>query len=179
MEMSMSRYLTPLVFVGTLLAAANVAGQGNAPQNGQAVLDSEFVIVAFNGQYAVIKYSELADTRAANDKVKAFARKLFKEHKSMMDGLNPYIAKQKLTPVSGAQKASQTEAERLSKLQGAAFDHAFLKRTIEDHEKALEFYEAESKLGKNADLKAYASGMLPRLRDHLQEAKILASQLKQ
>jgi putative membrane protein len=174
----MSRYATSLACALVLAAVAAFALRGDAQAKGQPVLDTDFLIKAINDTHAEMKYCELADAHAASDKVKAFAGKLAKEHKSMLQNLDRFVSDRKLAVVAGADKASRDEADRLSKLQGANFDKAFLQRIIDDHEKTIQMFETQAKQGKDAGLKAFANETLPRLREHLQEAKALAGQPK-
>src|SRR5262249_4402625 len=150
------------------VVAARSEAQGKGPP-----LDTDFLIQAVNLVHADIKYCELADSHAANDKVKQFAAKVMKEHKSTLESLNRFAKDQKVAIVAGADKATKEEADRLGKLNGAAFDKAFLQRMVEDHDKAVQMFEAQAKQGKDAGLKAFANEYLPRLRDHLQDAKAL------
>jgi putative membrane protein len=62
-------------------------------------------------------------------------------------------------------------------LSGAEFDRAFAKHMVEGHEKAIRKFEAASASLQDADLKEYADNTLPVLRDHLQMAQNLQSQI--
>jgi putative membrane protein len=172
----MSRCVASLFCAPVLLAAA-VTARSDAQAKNQP-LDMDFLIQAVNAAHADIRYCDLADGHAASDKVKQFASKLVKEHKGMLESLDRFAKDSKVAIVAGADKASQDEANRLGKLNGAAFDKALLQRLIEDHEKAIAMFEAQAKQGKDAGLKAFATENLPRLRDHLKEAKALAAQVK-
>jgi putative membrane protein len=141
-------------------------------------LDKDFLIQAVNSGNAEIKYSELASSHSSNDNVKAYAKKVAKDHKDMAAGLDRYASDQKVAILAGADKATKDEVEHLSKLQGPAFDQAYIKRMIDDHEKAIGMFEAQAKQGLDGKLKAFAQDGLPILREHLQGAKALALELK-
>ena len=64
-------------------------------------------------------------------------------------------------------------AERLSRLSGAQFDQAYAKAMVEDHEEAVALFEAQTKNGRDAAVKEFASKTLPKLRDHLEMARKL------
>jgi putative membrane protein len=66
----------------------------------------------------------------------------------------------------------------LSKLQGADFDREYLKQIIDCHDKAVTLFEREAKTGTNADLKMVAGGTLPKIKEHLKEARALRDGLK-
>ena len=62
-------------------------------------------------------------------------------------------------------------------LSGVDFDRAFAKHMVAGHEKAIRKFEAASASLQDADLKEYAENTLPVLREHLQMAKSLQSQI--
>jgi predicted outer membrane protein len=49
---------------------------------------------------------------------------------------------------------------KLGKLEGAAFDRAYVDDQIRDHEKTIALFEREAKTGKEAELKAFAEKTL-------------------
>lgn len=62
-------------------------------------------------------------------------------------------------------------------LTGADFDRAFAKHMVAGHEKAIREFEAASASLQDSDLKEYADNTLPVLREHLQMAQSLQSQI--
>jgi putative membrane protein len=68
----------------------------------------------------------------------------------------------------------QAAAKRLTELDGAAFDRAHLQHVIQEHEEAIAQFTREAQEGQNPQLKAFASKMLPKLREHQQTAQQLA-----
>src|SRR6185437_1837064 len=67
--------------------------------------------------------------------------------------------------------------DRLSKLNGAAFDKAYMKNMVSDHKEDVAKFKKESTSGKNADLKAWAGKTLPTLQDHLKMAEDTAAKV--
>ena len=61
--------------------------------------------------------------------------------------------------------------ERLSKLQGVQFDRAYVQSMVKDHIKDVSAFEKETSSGSDPKLKDFANRTLPRLKDHLREAK--------
>ena len=68
----------------------------------------------------------------------------------------------------------QVAAKRLSGLDGAAFDRAYLQHIIQEHRNAVALFTKEAEQGQHPQLKAFASQMLPMLQEHLQRAQQLA-----
>ena len=59
-------------------------------------------------------------------------------------------------------------------MSGAAFDTAYVKEMVVDHEKDVAAFEKEAKDGKDPDVKAWAKKTLPTLRSHLADAQALS-----
>jgi putative membrane protein len=174
----MRRFVTSFACAAVVVILASGTGSGAQKDKQPVYLDKDFLIQAVEGGHAEMKYSELADKHASSDKVKAFARKMVKEHKDMLEGLNRYVDDLKLAIVAGTDKAVRAEADRLSRLDGAAFDQAYIQRMVEDHEKTLAMFETQAKEGKDDRLRKLANDALPHLRDHLKEAKAVAADVK-
>ena len=77
----------------------------------------------------------------------------------------------------GAAPAQSPEYQKLNSLAGPAFDKAYLDAMIEGHQKSVELYDQASRSLDGA-AKKLASEMLPKIKDHLQQAKNLRAQIK-
>ncbi|MEO8522648.1 MAG: DUF4142 domain-containing protein [Acidobacteriota bacterium] len=62
----------------------------------------------------------------------------------------------------------KAEIKRLSGLNGAAFDRAYMAIMVADHNKDVSEFQRASTTAKNADLKAWAGKTLPTLKEHQQ-----------
>ncbi len=140
--------------------------------------DDQFLKDIFVQGHAEIAYSELAERRAANDKVKEFAREMVKEHKRCNEKLAQLLKDRKLAIVAGTEKQTKEEVARLSKLEGANFDRAYMDRMIQDHEKAVAMVQTQTTAAVEADVRAFAKEALPTLKTHLERAKEIAKALK-
>jgi putative membrane protein len=63
--------------------------------------------------------------------------------------------------------------KKLEGLSGTDFDRDFVKMAVNDHEKDIKEFEKASKDLDDADLKAFATKMVPKLQEHLSQAKSL------
>jgi len=59
----------------------------------------------------------------------------------------------------------------LQKLNGDAFDKAFVKQIVKDHQKDIKYFEKEQNSLKDPQLKSFARQTLPVLQEHLQMAQ--------
>ena len=61
--------------------------------------------------------------------------------------------------------------KRLSRLSGAAFDRAYMQAMVNDHRTDVSEFRRESQVGKDPELKQWASKTLPTLEEHLKMAQ--------
>ena len=66
---------------------------------------------------------------------------------------------------------NQARIDRLSKLSGAAFDHAYVQDQLKDHIQDVAEFQKEASAGKNGTIRAFAAETLPTLQDHLKQAR--------
>jgi putative membrane protein len=60
---------------------------------------------------------------------------------------------------------------KLSKMQGAAFDRGYMAHMVTAHQQAVAMFQREATGVKDADAKAWASKTLPTLQEHLKMAR--------
>jgi putative membrane protein len=160
---------TLLALAGGLWMAWGAFAQ--APQLGE--VDKAFVKAAASNGQAEIQLAKLGASRASREAVQEFARRLEKEHTEANTQLLKILNSQGID-VSRDMEPYLSAAKHLESLQGEAFDRAFLEHTIKEHEEAVAHFTKEAKEGRNPQLKAFASEMLPSLKEHLQRARDLA-----
>jgi putative membrane protein len=66
---------------------------------------------------------------------------------------------------------------RLSRLDGAAFDRAYMKAMVADHQRAVQMFTARANNGRNTDLRSWTATTLPTLRKHLEMAQDIYASL--
>lgn len=140
--------------------------------------DIEFLTKAAACGHAEVKYSELAKDQAESEKVKEFAQRMIEDHKKANNQLSEYARGLKTAVVAGLEKDKQDIYDRLSRLKGAEFDRAYMQQMIEDHEKAIQLFETQAKVGQHEGLKTFASETTPKLKKHLEHARAVLADLK-
>ena len=113
----------------------------------------------------------MAVSKAASAHVKAFGNRMIADHgKANAELTQMAIIKGLDVPtVVGAE--NQKTADELSKQYGTDFDKAYMRAMVEDHEKDVKEFEKTSKNAKDAEIRNWATKMLPTLREHLRLAK--------
>jgi putative membrane protein len=133
--------------------------------------DSRFAKEAAQGGMAEVKLGQLAQGKGSNDAVKSFGKRMVDDHSKAGDKLKETAAKENVTLPTDISAKDQATYDRLSKLNGAAFDRAYAKDMVKDHQTDVAAFQKEANGGKSESLKSFASETLPTLQDHLKEAK--------
>ncbi len=139
--------------------------------------DKEFVMKASAAGLAEVNLSTLARTRGGNA-VKEFAQHMLTDHTKANRELLALADKQSLTVAKEMDEKHTKLFEKLSKLDGAEFDRAYMEGMLKDHEEAVKLFEKESKEGSNEALKSWAGKTLPALKKHLEMAREIAKKEK-
>jgi len=112
--------------------------------------DKKFLATAAQSDQNEIALSQLADQKATDPAVKAFAEKMVTEHNKMTDSMKPFATSWGLTPPTGPDSDHQKELDKLSGLSGKDFDKEYISDMISDHAKALSAFTTEAKDTKDA-----------------------------
>jgi putative membrane protein len=177
----------------TVIAGAVVLALSAAPAfaagkkqgiTSKQVSDQEFVIHAAKGDMAEIELGKVAQTKASAESVKTFAKRMIDDHQRALDSLKPIAMNEKITVPTTIDPKDQALKERLEKLSGRAFDRAYMSAMIKDHRHDVAEFRAASTKARSADVKQYASTILPSLEKDLKlgqtaEKSVMAASGKQ
>jgi predicted outer membrane protein len=180
--------VTAAVYCGSLPTAFPAARQDNT------LLDK-----AVEANVAEIELSKMAEMRAEDPRVKAFAAMMIKDHTKALRQMQH----DQDTAQSGASVLSREHRElrdRLSELSGSEFDKAYMDAMVEMHRKDIQEFEsaAQSKPSKSDDAtsdsstvtrekpepvegaenKPLAKELLPMFKVHLQQATEIQENLQ-
>lgn len=151
---------------------------GAVPQSNSAptepkheVSDVQFARNAAQGGTAEVKLGELATQKGDNSTVKDFGKRMINDHTAANDKLNQIASKDGISLPSDLSQQDQAVYDRLSKLSGPAFDRAYARTMVQDHEKDITEFKREASSGDNDDVKNFASQTLPTLEEHFRLAQ--------
>lgn len=175
----MHRSLT--IAVLSLAAAGTVAAQAKAPN----LTDPEVAHVAVTANTIDIDAGKLALSRSKNSDVRAFAEMMVRDHGAVNARASALANKLNVTPKANAvsQSLDNGAAEaraRLEKLNGKAFDQAYMEREIAFHQAVLDALDGVLiPTTENAELKQLLVEVRPAIAAHLEyarqvDAKVLA-----
>lgn len=107
--------------------------------------DKKFLATAAQSDQNEIALSQLAEQKATNPAVKAFAAKMVTEHKKMSASMKPFADSWGLTAPTGPDADHQKALDKLNGLAGADFDKEYIGDMVSDHAKALSAFTTEAK----------------------------------
>ena len=151
---------------------AVLAHQENAQKPAHtAVSDTQFAKKAAQGAIAEVQLGQLAQEKGTSDSVKKFGQRMVEDHTKGGDKLKRAAAQENITLPDAISAKDKATYDELSRLSGAAFDRAYARDMVKDHEEDIADFNKEANGGKNAAIKDFATQTLPTLQDHLKEAR--------
>jgi putative membrane protein len=163
--------------LGVLTLAGTAAAQQSAPTNTKVQRsDRNFIVKVAEGGKEEVELGRLAQSKASNEAVKQFAQRMVEDHgnanKELMD-----LAANKGVKLDDKAPKKNSMMERLSKLQGAEFDRAYVKEMVKDHKKDVAEFRRMHSGAVDPNLKAWIDKTLPTLEDHLKQIEGIQSQI--
>jgi putative membrane protein len=140
--------------------------------------DAEFAVKAANGGMAEVALGKLAQTKATNSKIKAFAEMMVTDHSKANAELMALAKSKNITLPATVTSDKQKEMDELGKKTGADFDKAYVDAMIDGHKKTISLFEDESKTAKDPDIKTFVDKTLPTIKMHLQHIQAIHDSMK-
>jgi len=161
-----------VLFAGLAFALATSTFAQDAPKaRSSGSADIDFVMDAAKGGMAEVELGKLAVERAKNDEVKKFAQRMVDDHTKAGAQLKTIAQSKGITLPQDIDAKDKALLNRLQKLNGAAFDRAYMHAMVGDHTKDVSEFKKEANAGRDAEMKSFASSTLPTLEEHLQQAR--------
>ena len=134
--------------------------------------DAVFIAKAAEAVTADAALARLGAAKAGAREVKVFAQRLVQGHAALHREIAA-LAHSKGVELDPPRPEARQVGAALAPLTGATFDRAFLAAALKGHEAAVALFEAESRDGRDADVKEWAARQLPAIRDQLTKAQAL------
>ena len=162
--------MTALQVFAQPTATSPAASQAHRP----ALSTKSFVTRLAHSDMFETKSSELAAVRGG-EKVRDFAASMIGDHQKSSSELSLFVKPQvdKMPLPLQLDRADKAKIDRLKRLDGKAFDQAYMDDQIGAHEAAISLLTRYSKDGAHAELKAFAASLLPKIGHHLDMAREL------
>lgn len=141
----------------------------------------EFAKKAAAAGAAEVQAGKLGAEKATNPQVRAYAQRMVTDHTKANKEL---MSAAKAKNIEVRSEPDLTHKAVLEKLElqkaDADFDHDLMQQMVRDHEKVIELYEnASTCTDVDPEFREMAKEKLPTLKEHLQEAKRLVTQLSE
>jgi putative membrane protein len=142
------RRITSVVVVMASLVTISTKAQSPSDDH------KKFLATAAQSDVNEIKLSELAEQKASNPAVRAFATKMVAEHKKMSASMKPFAHSWGLSAPTDLDDGHKPDYAKLNGLSGADFDKEYMDLMVSDHSKALDLFTDEAKDTKDAKFRA-------------------------
>ena len=166
----------------TPVAPAQQTRPATAPQAGGNTAvpqeDREFMEKAAMGGMTEVELGGIARRQAASESVKNFGNRMVEDHSKANDELKQIAQSKGVQLPSTLDAKHRQDVEKFSKMQGAAFDRAYMKHMVEDHKKDIDLFQKEATSGKDDQVKAFAAKTLPTLQEHLKLAESIRAEVE-
>ena len=137
-------------------------------------VDKQFMITAAKTDMTEAHEGQMAENQALRTDIKDFAKTLVKDHTKSYQRLTKLAAETGVSIPNGIDGAKDPTIQRLGRLKGDRFEREFARDEIAAHRQAIAIFKREASHGQNAEVKAYATEMIPVLEKHLHLAEDMA-----
>ena len=171
--------------IRTIVIAALLAmGLSGAAIAADAPTDPQIAHIAYTAGQIDITAAEQAIQKSKNADIVAFAKQMEEDHKAVNDQALALVKKLNVTPEDNPtsqalSKAAADKLAELAKLDGAAFDKAYIDNEVAFHKTVNEALSTTLiPAAQNADLKALLQQGLTLFTEHQKHAEMVAAAFK-
>lgn len=155
------------------LLALSLTGAAVAQQAKTTATDTDFVRRASSASLTEIALGKLAADQASSNDVKKYAERMVADHTKANESLGKLAGSKGVQIAVAPEPAQQQDIDRMKGLDGAKFDRAYSDAMVRDHKLVTGLYELEAEKGEDVEIRDYARGQLPMLKEHEKLAQSL------
>jgi putative membrane protein len=166
-----------------MAGTTGAAGSATTGGAGATLGDADIANVIHEVNAGEIAAGKIAQTKASNADVKAFAREMVQAHTALdkqgtkASGQTAATNAAIRDSVVNANKAMSSQLQ--SAASGAEFDKAYIDGQVQGHQNALSFLQAAQNQAQDADVKKMITAAIPDVQKHLDRARTLQSKVGQ
>jgi putative membrane protein len=148
--------------------------------NNYVMANQDFVTQASSSNMFEIAAGNLAINKSTNSNVKAFGSHMTTDHGQAATEMAALASQKGWTIPTAMSVKDQNNYNTLAGLSGTAFDKQFALIMVTSHQETIALFQtAAGNSGvSDADLRSFAAGKLPTLKEHLADAKTLQTQVQ-
>lgn len=136
---------------------------------------NDYVATAASSDMFEIQSSKMALEMSNSEGVQTFAKHMVSDHSLTTKEIMAAAEKDGITVPEEMMPKHAAMLEKLKGAKGAAFDAQYVEAQVTAHEEAVALHTGYSQNGDNAVLKVVATKAVPIVKEHLKDAKALAS----
>lgn len=165
---------------GTAASSGMSSAESGKSSSGKlSAADERLMAQLAQANITEINASKLAEQKSSNDQVKSFAKKMVDDHTKALDDLKQIAMNKGVTLPTEPDKHQQAMENKLSALSGEKFDSQYVEQSgSRAHKDTHRLLQRVSSRASDADLKAYASKIMPTVESHQQLAKDTSKNLQ-
>ena len=170
-------FLTAGIVIAQRMGSSNQANSSATTAN-RKTSDRSFAKEAAEGGTAEVKLGKLAEEKGHVAPVRNFGKRMVNDHSKAIKKLESAASQANISIPQKMSSKEQAAYDRLSKLTGLAFDHAYAHLMVKDHEHDVAAFRQEAENGQKQPIKNFASNTLPVLEHHLALARQMNQELQ-
>ena len=168
----MIRTVTSVVVLGLAMVAAPALRAGD-----KALSTEAFVAKVIDCNVSEKDLAEKAIKNAQSEDVRKYAQHLLSDHEKMNQKALGMARDLKIGVVTGTSADHKKALADLLTKSGKDFDRAYIRHMVKGHEEAVKLFESQAKNATRQEIRTFATQALPTLREHLERARKLDTQL--
>lgn len=137
-------------------------------------MDQNFALKAASGSMAEIQMANMAMQNGSNERVKAFASMMIRDHGKASEELKAMAPTKSLTLPTQPMPEHMKHIDMLKGKTGAAFDKTYMQHMVMAHQADIKEFQKASGSAKDSSVKGFATRQLPVLRMHLDSAQAIS-----
>ena len=168
-----------LIAVAGVLGTATLVGAADTKTGGRMhdPADVTFINDAAKGGLMEVELGKMAQEKAASTDVKAFGQRMVDDHSKANERLRAIAQEHGVTLTESLPRQQQQTVDHFAKLDGQAFDRAYMSAMVKDHVEDVAKFKREAGRPAQTPAKEFAADTLPTLEEHLQMAKSTAAKV--
>jgi putative membrane protein len=139
--------------------------------------DTTFIRQALRGNLTEVALGRLADSRAEEDAVEDFARRMIEDHNAMNEEWGDLARENDMQVSVEFGESGEQTIGRLEDLDDRAFDQAYMAEMIRHHERDLAAFQRAASTAGTSDVRRLAASGASTIREHLALARAVGSQV--
>lgn len=155
-------------------ASSNITNNTSATAITLDTMDQNFALKAASGSMAEIQMANMAMQNGSNERVKAYAAMMIRDHGKASEELKAMAPNKSLSLPSQPMPEHAKHMDMLKGKTGAAFDKVYMSHMVMAHQADINEFKKASTGAKDADVKGFATRNLPVLQMHLDSARAIS-----